>query len=1529
MTFSQAVTVGTGSGTPVLKFTAGDGARQEAAYASGSGSTALVFTWTVPADVPGDEAAIGIPTNIGTGGALLADGGLVLSGGTVRDASARDVNIRHIAYTTTSQADTTGPALAAGAEGAVVDGTELVLGFERAAGVAEHLDGSSVPAASDFVVIAQFARWTVSGVAVAGATVTLTLADPVGHEQTVSVGYTPGTDPLEDVWGNAAPGFSARAVRNDSPEPGLSIDDVTVVDEGAGTAEFTVALDVASGETVTVEYATSDGTALAGSDYTAASGTLTFAAGDTEKTIEVTVADDSLGEGNEDFTVTLSNASNAGIDVGTATATITDNDVPTLTIADAEATEGNAVSFTVTLDPAASDEVTVEYAAADGTATADDTHADGADYTAPASGAALTIAAGETSGTITVATGDDTVDEDDETFTLTLSSPSSNAALGTGATATGTIEDDDTAAAEISEIVFTNAPSDGVYGLGDVIEVSVTFDAAVDVTGSPRLALQLPGAPAAGRYALHDAGASSDTVLVFRKTVTGAVDDMDGIGVAADALELNGGGIVNEGTTEAAVLDHGALSGGNIRTRTIAGIAITSEPDVATPAGYYGPGEGVEFTVTFSQAVTVGTGSGTPVLKFTAGDGARQEAAYASGSGSTALVFAWTVPADVPGDEAAIGIPTNIGTAGALLTDGGLVLSGGTVRDASARDVNIRHIAYTTTSQADTTGPALAAGAEGAVVDGTELVLGFERAAGVAEHLDGSSVPAAADFAVLVQSAARTVSGVAVAGATVTLTLSDPVGHEQTVSVGYTPGTDPLEDVWGNAAPGFSARAVRNDSPEPGLSIDGVTADEGAGTAEFTVALDVASGETVTVEYATSDGTALAGSDYTAASGTLTFAAGDTEKTIEVTVADDSLGEGSEDFTVTLSNASNAGIDVGTAAATITDNDVPTLTIAGAEATEGNAVSFTVTLAPAASGDVTVEYAAADGTATADSSHEDGADYTAPASGAALTIAAGETSGTITIATGNDTVYEADETFTVTLSSPSSNAALGTGRTATGTVRNDDTASVDAALKTLAVTAGGNSVDLTPTFASGTYSYEGDIDNEAAGVTVAIEMNHGKATVAIEGDDDTNSPKQANLDMAFGENEFTVTVTAEDGITTREYEITLTRAPPEVRWEQTFHFVQEDSGDVELTVTLTPASGDTVTVDYATLATLTVSPAVDGEDYTATSGTLTFLPGATERTITVTILDDTLYEPHGAGNVSVVLSNLTGAAEFEDGASSSKAYLRLDGGENDFPPTATMADVEVDEDAGTMAFTLELSHGVEADVVYSTTGSRVGGTAAAGSDYEAFLDASVARFTVPARQTSVTFEVVPIDDDVDENDETLTIEWKPLDRHTATQSIVVTGTIRDNDERGVEVGVTALTVSEGGDATYTVVLESEPTGDVTVTPSVSGNTEVTVSGALTFTAGTWDRAQTVTVSAQDDADAATDTATIGHAVSGGDYGVNSVTADDIAVTVSDDETVSTQVTLTVNPASVSEDAGATEVTVTGTLNGGRAPPRPW
>ena len=109
---------------------------------------------------------------------------------------------------------------------------------------------------------------------------------------------------------------------------------------------------------------------------------------------------------------------------------------------------------------------------------------------------------------------------------------------------------------------------------------------------------------------------------------------------------------------------------------------------------------------------------------------------------------------------------------------------------------------------------------------------------------------------------------------------------------------------------------------------------------------------------------------------------------------------------------------------------------------------------------------------------------------------------------------------------------------------------------------------------------------------------------------------------------------------------------------------------------------------------------------------------------------------------------------------------------------------------------------------------------------------------------------------------------------TAT-GLTVTGTtivIVDNDDRGVTASLAVMTVDEGGTNTYTVVLDTQPTGEVTVRPTVSGDSDVSVRPpAVTFSTGSWSTAQTFTVSAAHDEDAAHDSASISHRASGADY----------------------------------------------------------
>ena len=227
---------------------------------------------------------------------------------------------------------------------------------------------------------------------------------------------------------------------NDDAVPSLSITDVSVTEGNAGTvtATLTVSASTSSSQTMTVNYATANGTASSGTDYVAASGTLTFTAGVTSRPINLTVNGDTLSEAVETVMVNLSTAVNASIADAQGVASINDDDpVPSIAISDRTVTEGNAgtvtAAFTLTLSAASGQAVSVAYATADGTATA------GSDYVA--AGGTATFSAGTTTMTINVTVNGDATLEVDETFVVNLSAPV-NAAIADGQ-AVGTIVNDE------------------------------------------------------------------------------------------------------------------------------------------------------------------------------------------------------------------------------------------------------------------------------------------------------------------------------------------------------------------------------------------------------------------------------------------------------------------------------------------------------------------------------------------------------------------------------------------------------------------------------------------------------------------------------------------------------------------------------------------------------------------------------------------------------------------------------------------------------------------------------------------------------------------------------------------------------------------------------------------------------------------------------------------------------------------------------------------------------------------------------
>ncbi len=270
---------------------------------------------------------------------------------------------------------------------------------------------------------------------------------PGQSSQTVSVSTLTDTR-SEDVetfrlrlfwaqWVIIADGEGIGGILDGSPLPALSINDRTVTEGDQGSnnqAILTVSLNSPSGKTVTVDYTTVDGTALAGEDYGAAQGTLTFAPGETSRTITVNIIGDDLREGNETLTVQLSNPVNATLGDASGQVTITDDDTPALSIDDSSVLEGDSgtspMTFIVELSKPSTAPITVNYITSPGTAKS------GSDYVHTAG--TLTFAAGETLKTITVQIVGDEQDEPAETFTVSLNTPTGGAVIARSS-ATGAI----------------------------------------------------------------------------------------------------------------------------------------------------------------------------------------------------------------------------------------------------------------------------------------------------------------------------------------------------------------------------------------------------------------------------------------------------------------------------------------------------------------------------------------------------------------------------------------------------------------------------------------------------------------------------------------------------------------------------------------------------------------------------------------------------------------------------------------------------------------------------------------------------------------------------------------------------------------------------------------------------------------------------------------------------------------------------------------------------------------------------------
>jgi hypothetical protein len=308
----------------------------------------------------------------------------------------------------------------------------------------------------------------------------------------------------------------------------------------------------------------------------------------------------------------------------------------------------------------------------------------------------------------------------------------------------------------------------------------------------------------------------------------------------------------------------------------------------------------------------------------------------------------------------------------------------------------------------------------------------------------------------------------------------------------------------------------------PSFAIGNATAVSEGGNLTFMVTKTGATSSSYSVNYSTSNGIAVAGSDYTATSGTLTFPAGSTTSLpITVPTLTDSVVESPETVLVTLSSPTG-GATITTSQGSGTINDVsplPSFAIGNAPAvTEGGNLTFTVTKTGTTSSSYSVNYATTGGTATS------GSDYNATS--ATLTFAAGGTATqTVTVPTINDSVVESPETVLVTLSSPTGGATITTTQ-GSGTINDNDVAPPSFAIGNAAAVTEGGTLTFTVTMtgpsgssvnyatASGTATSGSDFTATSGTLTFTGSEISKTITVATTDDSLVESPETVLVNLS-------------------------------------------------------------------------------------------------------------------------------------------------------------------------------------------------------------------------------------------------------------------------------------------------------------------------------------------------------------------------------------------------------------------------------
>jgi hypothetical protein len=1169
---------------------------------------------------------------------------------------------------------------------------------------------------------------------------------------------------------------------------------------------------------VSVQYASADGTATAPADYTSVSGTLTFTTGQVSKTVQVPVVGETVSEPNEDFFVDLSNPTNATLADAQGQADIIDQDTPgTLQLSAASYSvgeSGNSVTITVLRPDGTSGGVTVDYA------TSDDTAQAGVDYTAKSG--TLTFAALDTSESFTVPITKDTLDENDETFTVTLSNPTGGAVLGTPSSAPVTINDDDTAGTLAFSLANYTATETGLKATLTVVRSGGAASVNVQYATSDGSALAGADYTATSGTLAIGAGVMKMS-LVVPVTNDAAIEGSETLLVSL--LAPGGGATLGTPNTAVVTITDSDLGGvlklgaAKYTVKEAAGTALIS---VTRSGGSGGP-------VSVHYDASPGTASAPADFTAVSGD-----LTFLTGE----LKKTFAVPIVPDGDDE---------DNETVLLQLSAPVGGATLGSPASGTLTITD--DDTAGTAQFAPAAVAAGETDGTVNVTVTRSGGSAGPVTVDYQVSDGSASGADYS----AASGTLTfGPGVMSQTIPVTLLDDSDLEGPETVLFT-----LSNPTGRLKLGKTVSAVLTiGDDEAGVTLlfssTAFSATEGV-AALVTVVRSGSTASAVTVDYATSDGTAtLADGDYAAASGTLSFAVGVSKLTFKVPTTADTRDENHEDVNLSLSNPTG-GAFLGTQSAAklnVLDNDGGGVLKLGAanynKSETATSVAISVTRTGGTAGNVTVQYDAQPGTAGP-------GDFT-PVSGGTLTFLAGQTKASFTVALTPDTEDEGNETILLQIYAPTGGATLGSPTSGTITILDDDTGgSVQFSLASFSVSESAGTATITATRSGGTagpvtVDYQAtdgtatsaDYTATSGTLTFAAGVTSQTFNVAITNDGSAEGTETVNLALSNPQGGLTLGVrsTAVLAIGDDEAGVTL-------------HFVVPKSSATEGVAPLISVlrSGDAtsvVTVDYATSdGTALLS---DG-DYTPASGTLTFKAGVKSMTFKVMTTGDTRDESDE--DINLTLSNPQGGA-----ALGTQSTAKLDVLDNDSGGVLVFkaANVTKAESGKTVTVTISRTGGVASNVTvpYQSVAETGPGKATEGADYTAV--SGVLSFA--ASQTSRTFTVQILEDALDEPSETLLLQLgAPTGGATLGPQSTSTVTITDNDVAGTaKLSAAAYSLSESGVTLTVTVTRTGGTAEAATIDyatsdgsATAGSDYQSASGTLTFGLGETTKTIAVTI----------------------------------------------------------------------------------